>query len=309
MSSNPHSLAVAPDAVLRPFADLAVWERKGERAPHKPLLVLYALGQWEAGRRDPIPYAEVEKPLRTLLQVFGPPRRSYHPEFPFWHLQSDGIWIVHPMPGQPPRKLDDRPPVRDLRAGVTGEFSPEVKAMLTANPELVAQIAHVVLDRHFPPSYHEDILTEVGLDLRPTPRAVSVTEAQRRRDPEFRDRVLTAYGRRCAVCGIGVFVGRELAGLDAAHIRWWSHEGPDRTVNGICLCVLHHKLFDRGAFTVLADGLRVSVSEHVSGEGAEDVLHRHEGRPISLPRQTEHHPVSEFLDWHHRQVFKYEPLS
>ena len=309
MSQPPDPPAPTSDPVLRPFADLAVWERRGERAPHKPLLVLYALGRWAAGRRDPVPYAEVEKPLSSLLREFGPPRRSYHPEFPFWHLQSDGVWVVHPPPGQQPRDLDDRPPNRELRAGATGEFAPAVKAALAANPSLVAAIARVVLDRHFPPTYHEDILAEVGLDLRSEPKAVSVTEAQRRRDPEFRERVLTAYGRRCAVCGVGVLVGKDLAGLDAAHVRWWSHDGPDRTANGVCLCSLHHVLFDRGAFTVLADGLRVLVSDHVSGVGSQEVLHRHDGKSINSPKRNELHPDPEYLGWHQQQVFRGWPID
>jgi predicted restriction endonuclease len=36
--------------------------------------------------------------------------------------------------------------------------------------------------------------------------------------------------------------------------RW----GPDAEINGLALCTLHHKLFDRGAFT-LADDLKIMV--------------------------------------------------
>jgi hypothetical protein len=70
MANQSDPPAPTPDPVLRPFADLAVWERRGERAPHKPLLVLHALGRWAAGRRDPVPYAEVERPLRSLLREY-----------------------------------------------------------------------------------------------------------------------------------------------------------------------------------------------------------------------------------------------
>jgi putative restriction endonuclease len=33
------------DTVLQQFDALNVWKRRGQRAPHKPLLVLYALGR------------------------------------------------------------------------------------------------------------------------------------------------------------------------------------------------------------------------------------------------------------------------
>jgi putative restriction endonuclease len=36
-------------AVLRQFDQLNVWSRGDQRAPHKPLLVLYALGRWSRG--------------------------------------------------------------------------------------------------------------------------------------------------------------------------------------------------------------------------------------------------------------------
>jgi hypothetical protein len=38
--------------------------------------------------------------------------------------------------------------------------------------------------------------------------------------------------------------------LDAAHIRWHQAGGPETESNGLVLCVLHHKTFDLGVFTV-----------------------------------------------------------
>ena len=70
---------------------LNVWKSGDIRAPHKPLLLLYALGRLQNGQRL-IPYAEADRDLKKLLIEFGPVRKSYHPEFPFWHLQSDGLW-------------------------------------------------------------------------------------------------------------------------------------------------------------------------------------------------------------------------
>jgi hypothetical protein len=34
------------DLIVRQFDRLNIWSRGGQRAPHKPLLVLYALGRW-----------------------------------------------------------------------------------------------------------------------------------------------------------------------------------------------------------------------------------------------------------------------
>jgi hypothetical protein len=36
----------------------------------------------------------IEDELRHLLVQYGPPRKSVHPEYPFWRLQSYGLWQV-----------------------------------------------------------------------------------------------------------------------------------------------------------------------------------------------------------------------
>ena len=69
-----------------------VWKKGAQRAPHKPLLLLYALARNRRNRDRFIPYTEVDEKLRQLLIDFGPTRRSYHPEYPFWRLQNHGIW-------------------------------------------------------------------------------------------------------------------------------------------------------------------------------------------------------------------------
>ena len=43
---------------------------------------------------DEVSFAEIEGELTDLLVEFGPLRQSYHPEYPFWRLQNDGIWEV-----------------------------------------------------------------------------------------------------------------------------------------------------------------------------------------------------------------------
>jgi putative restriction endonuclease len=86
---------------------------------------------------------------------------------------------------------------RDARAS----FSDEVKAALRADPSLVVELAGRLLENHFPESLHPDILTAVGLSLDPS------LARGRKRDPQFRQRVLTACEYRCAVCGFDVRLG------------------------------------------------------------------------------------------------------
>ena len=55
--------------------------------------------------------------------------------------------------------------------------------------------------------------------------------------------------------------------LDAAHVRWHQAGGPAVESNGLALCVLHHKAFDLGAFTVTPSGVLL-VSDQANGSAA-----------------------------------------
>jgi putative restriction endonuclease len=115
--------------------------------------------------------------------------------------------------------------------------------------------------------------------------------------------VLRAYEYRCAVCGFDVRLGSVSIALDAAHIRWHQAGGPDVESNGLALCVLHHKTFDIGAFTV-TDGVLL-VSDQANGTaGFQESLLAYHGKPIRAAQRTDWEPVEEYLEWHGREVFK-----
>ena len=80
-------------SLLDLFSKLRIWTNGEQRAPHKPLLVLYVLGRLLRGEVVPISYKEEDQDLRKLLQEFGPRRKTVHPELPFWHLQPTGYGI------------------------------------------------------------------------------------------------------------------------------------------------------------------------------------------------------------------------
>jgi putative restriction endonuclease len=93
------------DDVLRLFDAINVWRQGDQRAPHKPLLILYALGRWQRGLKE-VTFREAGPELTDLLRRFGPPRKSDHPDQPFWRLQNDGVWVVQ-TPAPLPLKTGD----------------------------------------------------------------------------------------------------------------------------------------------------------------------------------------------------------
>jgi putative restriction endonuclease len=151
-------------SIFERFQCLKTWRRGAEEAPHKPLLILYALGRWHTSRLTRIPFADVDRDLTPLLKEFGPQRGSYHPEYPFWRLQNDGIWEVQGPPDLKERRRNTGPkPSELLRQNVTGGFPDSVFAVLYADPAIVFDLAQSILDARFPSSQHQKILERVGL--------------------------------------------------------------------------------------------------------------------------------------------------
>lgn len=298
------------DDFLRRVAGINVWKRDGERAPHKPLLLLLALGRVQRGERRLAGYGdEIADDLKSLLRRFGPPRSVPHPEAPFARLPNDDLWEVvadedldriKGKGGVTHRQLIDR--------AAAGGFSRSDQQLLLADPRLVEEAARELLAGHFEPSLHNDIRDAVGLS-RPAEHRAAAT-ASSTRDPGFRHAVLRAYERRCAVCGFDVRLDDDLVGLDAAHIRWHSAGGPDEVRNGLALCILHHRTFDRGAIGLrrTRDGFRLVVSDEVNGQSpaCRQLLDCH-GKPIRNPQRSRQRPDPDFVDWHRKQVFRGRP--
>jgi putative restriction endonuclease len=73
--------------------------------------------------------------------------------------------------------------------------------------------------------------------------------------------------------------------------------------NGLALCVLHHKTFDLGAFTV-ADGILL-VSDQANGTtGFQEAMMAYHGKSIRDPQHPDWRPETRHLVWHGREVFK-----
>ncbi len=291
---------MTPDQLLSRFSNLRILRNADQRAPHKPLLILVALAEWVRGRHA-VRFADIVEPLTNLLQSFGPPRRKHRPQDPFWRLQNDGVWEVS---GSDPPEVgsDGTPSIGELlRVDATGQFTSDLRSAFLADPSLITALAQYVLQTHFPDSIHPDILDTVGLDLA-EPRA-----AGGRRDPDFRKRVLTAYQHRCAVCGFQLLLSGIPAALEAAHIKWHQASGPPIVPNGLALCVLHHKVFDLGAFTLTRE-LIVLVSDQATGlAGFTEHLLSYHGRELLKPVHPQDLPCPDFIDWHKDEVFRGVP--
>jgi putative restriction endonuclease len=107
------------------------------------------------------------------------------------------------------------------------------------------------------------------------------------------------------MCGYDGAMGRDPAGLDAAHVFWHSQGGPDEPDNGMALCALHHVLFDLGALGLTGD-LTVRVSPHYvsRSEQGDRLVYSLDGKPLLEPAPRHPSPSARHVEWHSRQVFK-----
>ena len=286
------------------FETLTVWKNRNQRAPHKPLLALWAIGRCLRGEDRLAGYRSVDEDLRKLLKEFGPPRRSLHPELPFWHLQTDGVWEIPDRDRIPLGRGGGVPRKFLMEQDIAGGFPYTIYEAFRRDPALAIETAHMLAAAHFPETRRSDVLAAVGLDPELGPGDLAATaDGRRTRDPRFRENVLAAYGHRCAVCSFAVRLPDRVLALDAAHIRWHGADGPDEVGNGMALCVMHHKLFDTGAFTVAPGDLTVIVARSIGGSGSEEWLERFDRQPL-LVRPERHPPEAAHLRWHTSEVFR-----
>ncbi|MEU3706366.1 phosphorothioated DNA-binding restriction endonuclease [Streptomyces anulatus] len=281
----------------------------GRRAPHKPLLVLWLLGKFAAGGSSAVTYDEAEEPVSRLINDFGPAvtsrtRARERAAMPFVHLER-GLWDLRDRDGLPlGTDVAERGGLLRGR-GAHGRFRSEVELLL-AEPSAFAAAVRLLLEQHFTPALEPLVRDAVGLDPDLLDEAAQLPGRgrARRRRSGFAEEVLMAYAYACAFCGFDGALGRNPVGLEAAHVRWHSQDGPDEVTNGLSLCSLHHTLFDLGALGLLPD-LRIQVSPLYVARGqagrAVDALH---GQPVATPRPGQPAVDPEFVLWHGRQVFK-----
>lgn len=130
------------------------------------------------------------------------------------------------------------------------------------------------------------------------PRKVTITNVTKKiRDNSFKSRVLTAYGNKCALCGI------QLKLIDAAHILPVNYEkSTDETSNGIALCALHHRAYDNALVTInreyriLLDEKKLKRLKDLNLDGGLKKF-AHELRPlIHLPPAVNDRPHIQYVE-------------
>ena len=285
---------------------LRQYQGDGKRAPHKPLLVLLALGRLANTGSSTMPWSLVQTRLTELLAEFGTSSSvgASSAAYPFTRLRSDGVWhLSRDVPNDNVGPLNAEP--------IDGRFPEEIERELRASPGALNDVARALVELQFPFTIAPDVLMSVGLDpaqVLAHPSSMPTTTEQRKRNANWRHRIIAAWDRACAFCGYDGALHGAPVGIEAAHIRWFNFNGPDDLDNGLALCTLHHKLLDRGALG-LSDRGTIVVSQEFSAVGnAGRMIYELHGRELR-PRPGTLLPADAHVAWHRDEVFKGTPLS
>ena len=83
-------MSSSSDHLLQRVAGIRVASREGRPSPHKPLLLLLAIGRYLNGHDTLVAFEQIEADLNSLIRRYGLPNSRENAHYPFWHLQNDG---------------------------------------------------------------------------------------------------------------------------------------------------------------------------------------------------------------------------
>jgi putative restriction endonuclease len=275
-----------------------VYKKGTNRAPHKPLYLLFLLASQQKGKPRMLAFSEVSSILSKALQLFGHRTASVNPEYPFWRLQNDGLGQVHPSSSSAYElRQGNNDPKKSslLKRGATGGLIEADFDLLAEQSQLFDEVCHRILDNHFPTSIHEDLLNYFEIELGSQFRQKNILKSH-----EFRSAVLSEYGFRCAVSGFESGPNVNFAGLEAAEVIWRNHGGLSVVSNAIAMSTLHRKLFHLGLFAI-ADDYTLKLSPDL---GSAQSVGLRSGKSVSLPTSSSLFPSLNSLAWHRRWVFR-----
>ena len=279
---------------------------RGQRAPYKTLLLLWMIARTAAGKSERVSFSDAEDRLKRLMWGYRM-SQTLAVKYPFVYLaEATHLWRVEDTNGNniydmtepiyPNKRQPGRESIRFLREEATGYLAPAFVEAIR-DEEVRSQVVNELLRLQFPESLHYVMLRDLQL-------AHSVSYKARRRDPKFREDILEAYGERCAFCGFDSRLKDSSVGIDAAHVKMHARGGADAVDNGLALCVLHHRLFDRGAMSI-SDHMLMIISPLLTGvsPSTRQQVRSLESREVVSPISDYDCPDIENIRWHRDEIF------
>ncbi|MFB7907536.1 HNH endonuclease [Kitasatospora sp. NPDC056076] len=180
-------------------------DRKDEPAPHRALLVLWAIGQLLAGAPREQSWAVTRSALAPLLEKYGDVRDGMQAaHYPFTALVSDELWEIAPTGSDGSEESPKRryTTIESLNRDNPNAGFPEADyQLLRAKPEVATEVAAALILRFFNP-LPDGLLADIGLQGHLTNRWADALRPLIGEKFEDREAIWHSYGGE-KVAGIG----------------------------------------------------------------------------------------------------------
>ena len=156
------------EKILKRFINIKKHKKGDDEAVNKPLLLLYALGKYQHGMKS-IYYAHAKKALENLLNKYGTRNVRTNAHYAFYRLSSDidgNLWKLKNIENCPPPNSSCDISGKHLEANfVSGCFAGDIQNAFDNNPALIVKITQMLLDKHFPPSLHNELIETTAINI------------------------------------------------------------------------------------------------------------------------------------------------
>ncbi len=300
----------------RKFAKLHTASKNGDKAPHKPILLLSIIQGFESGEISenriyitPQLAARFKDNWHTFVTS-----QSFHPKFylPFYHMVTEGFWFLKMLPGREIALTSSYSPksFTSLTQVIEYAYLDDELFLLLMNDKSRITLQQTLIDTYFhglqiATQYNllSDIEAQI-LNEAPAPYTREITEIDDEekfiRDGVFKTTIPRIYNYTCCISGLRIIATRNVQMVDACHIIPFSEtrdQSADNIKNGLSLSPNLHRAFDRFLITIDQD-YRVIVS-HQFTESGDHTIHQFHGKQILLPSEIKYMPSLENLSWHY----------
>ena len=301
-------------------------------APHKPILLLSLLHEYELGRVK-ASRIYITPELTHSFSVFWnslvETGHSISFALPFYHLNNEkgSWWRLVANPGCE-IWLENKGSMKSFSnltvAVAYAEIDQNLDELLRDGEarEILRQTLLVTFfsNRQSQSDIQDDGyvsgLRDEIIEESPAEYKAKILDLKTRLDPEtyqvevynrgtvFRREVVRIYDETCCISGLRVSATFTITMVDACHIVPFAANFDNSLTNGIALCPNLHRAFDRGLIAV-DDTYRVILSSAFT-ENRESMFsfHQLEGQQLTLPKDKRFQPSLSGFAWHRKNTFK-----
>jgi len=316
---------------MHAFSHLHRDAKKGG-APHKPILLLAILHEYELGRIQDNKIFITPELIHSFSVFWNQFVTADHDQrfaLPFYHLTGEKgkWWQLVPNVGCE-IWIENAGSMRsfgNLSAAVAyAEIDPNL-AVLLANRDSREILKQALLKVYFSDKHPHNVENQGSNYLGNLRNEVYEPSAEyktkllnlkKRLDPEtyqievynrgmiFRREVVKIYNETCCISGLRVSAVFTIMMVDACHVVPFAQSFDNTLTNGIALCPNLHRAFDRGLISVNENYEVILSQSFKENAQSEYSFSKIEGKAIALPKDKDFWPSLVNFEWHRKNVFK-----